>query len=154
MQVHYFVLAGAERPTIILVHGDCLHRSDLTLEFRLSPDIGRPLDPVRRVSEHLMGEWRVASLMKPKVSRPCAHQECICEYALQHVCDLPSEQTLQDSLAMRLPAEVTAVEGCCRAADLCLEFWRGWVFLGTYKLPLAKIRRALAGQVRRLSGWR
>ena len=85
--MYYFVLAGAERPTIILVHGDCFNRPDLTLEFRLSPDFGRPLDPVRRVSEHLMGEWRIASLMRPKVSRPYAHQECICEHALPHEFD-------------------------------------------------------------------
>lgn len=63
------MLSQAEKRTIILVHGDCLKRSDLTLEFRLSPDIGRPLDPVRRVTEHLMGEWNIADLMKPKVSR-------------------------------------------------------------------------------------
>lgn len=48
---------------------------------------------------------------------------------------------------MRLPSEVTSDEGCSGAIDLCLEFWRGWIFLGTYKLPLAKIRQALTGQV-------
>ena len=55
--------------------------------------------------------------------------------------------TLQDSLAIRLPAEVGSDEDCNGAVDLCLEFWRGVEFLGTYKLPLAKIRQALAGQV-------
>lgn len=49
---------------------------------------------------------------------------------------------------MRLPAEVGPPEQCSQAIDLCLEFWRGWMFLGTYKLPLAIIRRALAAQVR------
>ena len=48
---------------------------------------------------------------------------------------------------MRLPAELDLVQ-CRQATDLCLEFWRGWVYLGTYKLPLAKIRQAVAGQVR------
>ena len=52
---------------------------------------------------------------------------------------------------MRLPKELASEEGCSRATDLCLEFWRGWVFLGTYKLPLAKIRQALAGEVWSLS---
>ena len=53
---------------------------------------------------------------------------------------------------MRLPIEIASEEGSRRATDLCLEFWRGWVFLGTYKLPLAKVRQALTGQVRHLSG--
>ena len=52
---------------------------------------------------------------------------------------------------MRLPDEVRSEEECGQATALCLEFWRGGVFLGTYTLLLAKIRQALAGQVRRLS---
>ena len=63
-------LCITETRTIILVHGDCLYRTDLTLEFRLSPDTGRPLDPVKKISEDLLDEWRVADLVKPKVSRP------------------------------------------------------------------------------------
>ena len=61
-----FVYAGTR--TIILIHGNHLNRTDLTLEFRLSPDIGRPLGPVSKVSEHLLGEWHVPNLLKPKVS--------------------------------------------------------------------------------------
>ena len=52
---------------------------------------------------------------------------------------------------MWLPDAVGSDEGCGQADALCLEFWRGGVFLGTYKLSLAKIRQALAGQVRLLS---
>lgn len=59
-----------------------------------------------------------------------------------------AKQALQDSLAMRLPAEVSSEEACYGATDLCMEFWRGWVFMGTYKLPLAKIKEVLTGQVR------
>ena len=55
---------------------------------------------------------------------------------------------MQDSLAMRLPAEVGSFESCGGATHLCLELWGGGVFLGTYKLPLTKIKQALAGQVR------
>ena len=65
----------AETHTILLVHGDCLNPADLTLEYRLSPDIGRPLDTVRRVSEPLLREWNVAELVKPKVSRPSPRQK-------------------------------------------------------------------------------
>ena len=54
---------------------------------------------------------------------------------------------------MRLPAEVSSGAGCSRATHLCLEFWRGAVFLGTYKLRLAQIRKALAGQVQDLNNY-
>ena len=52
---------------------------------------------------------------------------------------------------MWLPAEIISGESFCGSTHLCLEFWRGGVFLGTYKLPLAKIQQALASQVRNVN---
>lgn len=52
---------------------------------------------------------------------------------------------------MRLPAEINSEEWCAGATHLCLEFWRGVVFMGRYKLQLAKIRKVLAGQVQGLN---
>ena len=51
---------------------------------------------------------------------------------------------------MRVPAEVASDQPMAAATGvcfLCLEFWRGVVYLGTYKLPLSKIKQALANQV-------
>lgn len=53
---------------MILVHGECLNRTDLRLLFRLSPDTNWRLDPVL-LSEDVLEEWRVAELLTPKVSR-------------------------------------------------------------------------------------
>ena len=47
---------------------------------------------------------------------------------------------------MRIPAGVLETEGRCAAEYLCLDFWRGSVFLGTYKLPVAAINEAYASQ--------
>lgn len=96
----------------------------------------------------MLDEWQVAYLLKPKVSRQICILDCtFLAHALKHK-RYSNERTLQDSLAMWLPAEVTSDEGCSAATHLCLEFWRGSVSLGIYMLPLADIRQALAGQVR------
>lgn len=58
-------------------------------------------------------------------------------------------QGLQDSMAIQLPIDAISRDSSCQV-DLCLEMWRESAFLGTYKLPLANIRQALADQVRRM----
>ena len=59
----------AELRTIILVHGKCLNRSDLHLQFRLFPnEFDWTVDRVPLLSEHALKDWRLAYLLKPKVS--------------------------------------------------------------------------------------
>ena len=53
-------------------------------------------------------------------------------------------------MALWLPGEVQSSNAeSCGATHLCLEFWRGFAFLGVYKLPLARIRQAITGQVQK-----
>ena len=63
--------ASLSRPgttVLILVHGDNLIRPDMTLRFRLSPTIGRPLEPVVLIeSAEEQSELQITELMKPKV---------------------------------------------------------------------------------------
>ena len=49
---------------------------------------------------------------------------------------------LQDTFAASLPAAVIAHQVNCSADVLCVDFYRGVKFTGTFKLPLATLRQA------------
>ncbi|KAK9825431.1 hypothetical protein WJX81_005960 [Elliptochloris bilobata] len=105
------------RQMFMLIQGDNLIRPDTTPQICLSPETIQTLGRPELLGRDSLNEWHILKLVEPK-----------------------------DSLAVRIPASVIGNEGRCSADYLCLDFWRGTVFMGTYKLPVATINQAFTFQ--------